>query len=71
MHIEIHIYPNAFSIEPNRFKEQLDETLVRISSCVLERIVTYKAGAIGDATLLSLDDGSTVVATIEVRKGDE
>ena len=72
MHIEIHIFPDSFPIDPNSWSSEMDKLAVRIHRVVMDGTVNSKAYAMGKTTLLALDDATNcgmIVATVDIRKG--
>ena len=68
MHIEIHIFPDHFSISPRAWQEEMDELTNRISMLIEDATVNAKAAALGKTRLLANDDSGMIVATIDIRR---
>lgn len=68
MHIEVHIFPNHFSIAPDKWADEMIMLNSRIMDLILDGTVNAKAAAIGKTTLLADDDSGMVVATIDIRR---
>lgn len=68
MHIEVHIFPDSFPIDPNSWIEEMDDLGRRIGRVILDGTVHSKAYAMGKTTLLNTDEGGMIVATIDIRR---
>ena len=68
MHIEVHIFPDHFSISPNRWRVEMCDLQDRITELICDATVDSKAYAMGKTTLLANDDSGMVVATIDIRR---
>ena len=68
MHIEIHIFPDHFSIDPGGWNSEMADLKERIHKYVIDATVNAKAYALGKTTLLANDDSGMVVATIDIRR---
>lgn len=67
MHIEIHLFPDAFSISSEAWTEQMQELMGRVENLILDATVNARAAALGKTTLLD-HDTNYVVATIDIRR---
>jgi hypothetical protein len=70
MHIEIHLFPNSFSIHPETFTHQMTDLMSRIEEVILKATVTSKGFAKGKTTLLDTTGDNYVLATIDIRGKD-
>jgi len=68
MHIEIHIFPDHFPIDPDGWKQEMLKLGLRIESLILDATVNAKGAALGKTTLLANDDSGMVVATVDIRR---
>ena len=68
MHIEVHIFPDHFPIDPESWKEHMQELMGRIETLILDATVNYKSYAMGKTTLLANDDSGMIVATVDIRR---
>ena len=67
MHIEVHIFPDHFSISPSVWEGQMSDLGYRIQNVIFDATVNAKAAALGKTTLLANDDSGMIVATIDIR----
>jgi hypothetical protein len=70
MHIEIHLFPNSFSIHPERFSHQMIRLLDRVEQHILNATITKKGFAVGKTTLLD-DCDNYVLATIDIKVAEK
>ncbi len=68
MHIEVHIFPDHFPIDPTGWKVEIINVQDRITELVLDATVNAKASALGKTTLLANDDSGMIVATVNIRR---
>ena len=68
MHIEIHIFPDHFSISPQTWTEEMRELMGRVTDLIEDATVNAKGYAMGKTTLLPNDDSGMVVATVDIRR---
>ena len=68
MHIEVHIFPDHFAIDPVSWKFEMDDLAKRINSHIMDATVNSKGYAIGKTTLLANDGSGMIVATIDIRR---
>ena len=68
MHIEVHIFPDHFPIDPTGWAIEMADLSERIHKYVIDASVNAKAYALGKTTLLANDDSGMVVATIDIRR---
>lgn len=68
MHIEVHIFPDHFSISPIQWVEEMTDLNARIHNHILDATVNAKAAALGKTTLLANDDSGMIVATVDIRR---
>ncbi len=68
MHIEVHIFPDHFAIDPTSWKIDMIGLQDRITELVLDATVNAKASALGNTTLLANDDSGMIVATVNIRR---
>lgn len=66
MHIEINIFPDSFSIDPRAFSKQMGETMERVRDHVQDACINKNAAALGNTTMLDLEDKGYIVATIAI-----
>lgn len=69
MHIEIHLLPDHFPIDPESWRWEMQDLMGRVENLILEATVNAKAAALGKTTLLANDDSGMIVATIDIRTG--
>ena len=70
MHIEIHIFPNSFSIDPETFQRQMNGILERVRGHIIEACITQTGYAKGKQTFPDLEDKGYIEATVDIRGGD-
>lgn len=68
MHIEVHIFPDHFPIDPQSWTWNMRETMGRVSDLIIEGTVNKQAYALGKTTLLANDDSGMIVATVDIRR---
>ena len=68
MHIEIHLFPDHFPIDPLSWAKKVTELNRQVNDFIVKASVNRKAYAIGKTTLLADDDSDMVVATIDIRR---
>ena len=68
MHIEIHIFPDSFPIDPISWSEEMDDLTARIATLFQDGTVNAKSYAMGKTTLLANDDSGMIVATVDIRR---
>ena len=68
MHIEIHIFPDHFPIDPHGWTVEMEDLKERLHKYVIDATVNSKAYALGKTTLLANDDSGMIVATIDIRR---
>jgi len=68
MHIEIHIFPDSFPIDPESWRKEMLSLGLRIEKIILDGTVNGKAYAMGKTTLLDNENSGIVVATIDIRR---
>lgn len=68
MHIEVHIFPDHFPIDPVSWKRDMERLSRRIHAVIMDGTVNKEAYAIGKTTLLDDDDSGMIVATIDIRR---
>ena len=68
MHIEIHIFPDHFPIDPESWAREMDDLGYRIGQVILDATVNAKSAALGKTTLLANDNSGIIVATIDIRR---
>ena len=68
MHIEVHIFPDHFPIDPVGWATEMEDLKERIHKYIIDATVNAKAYAVGKTTLLADDDSGMIVATIDIRR---
>jgi len=68
MHIEIHIFPDNFPIDAHGWQNDMVNLHDQITQVVLKATINPTSAAIGNTTLLSNNDSSMIVATIDIRR---
>ena len=68
MHIEVHIFPDHFPIDPSSWKWEMEDLMQRITDHIVASTVNAKAAALGKTTLLANDDSGMIVATVDIRR---
>lgn len=68
MHIEIHIFPDSFPIDPISWSEEMDDLTARIATLIQDGTVNAKSYAMGKTTLLANEDSGMIVATVDIRR---
>ena len=71
MHIEVHIFPDSFPIDPYSWSIEMDALAVRIHKVIMDATVNTKSYAMGKTSLLGLDDtpqAGMILATIDIRR---
>ena len=68
MHIEVHIFPDHFPVDPESWKQEMMKLGLRIEQLILDATVNAQAAALGKTTLLADDDSGMIVATVDIRR---
>ena len=71
MHIEVHIFPDSFPIDPESWQSEMMELANRINNLILDGTVNNESYAMGKTSLLALDHKPNVgmiLATIDIRR---
>lgn len=68
MHIEVHIFPDHFPIDPASWKWEMEDLMQRIADHISDATVNAKSAALGKTTLLANDDSGMIVATVDIRR---
>lgn len=68
MHIEIHIFPDSFRIDPIGWANEMHKLNTRIWDHIMKATVDSKSYANGKSTLLAEDGSGMILATIDIRR---
>jgi len=71
MHIEVHIFPDSFPIDPISWSQQMEILNERIHDLIIDGTVDSKSYAMGKTTLLAIDgmpNEGMVLATVDIRR---
>lgn len=66
MHIQIDIYPNTFSEDPNQFIINMDNLNNRIANHIYDACINTQQYAVGTSALLN--GVGQIIATVDIRK---